>query len=342
MATTGYSEEDSNSSSDPSSPAAIRAVERLKQLAINFDQLRDAVLPLGVDVATQTWTMEKVLEDLRISDEDSPASIIKYDLSDEQKATFLNGILDLCAYVCNVSISSSSNLSNVDAEVDIFNQPDQNISRETETSPDSDTAAAELVQTGDDDVVITVGSSSAGSEVLASDEDFMEGIERIRVGSKLRDLHGLFELQLLFEPTRDVQKKMTEMMSQRADDVSSDKDELLAIQKQFRRTKEIAMKELEHATAQVEEQEEQSNAFGPRMATVFEKRNGIHDEQISLLELSGAAADFMLDQQQHMLDGRQCFCLVVDRRQVRRNCYCCICTLIVICIVYAMSSIPGI
>jgi len=341
MATTGYSEEDSNSSSDSSSPAAIRAVERLKQMAKNFDQLRDAILPLGVDANTQTWSMTKVLEDLRISDEGSPASVIKYDLSDEQKATFLNGILDLCAYVCNVSISSDSN---VDANLlDLDSDQSNNNSRETETSPESE-AAADIVEMGNGDVAITVSgeSSSAGSDVLASDEDFMEGIERIRVGSKLRDLHGLFQLQLLFEPTRDVQKKMTEMMSQRADDVSSDKDELLAIQTQFRRTKEIAMKELEEATVQVAKQEKESNDFGPRMITLFEERDVIHDEQNALLVLSGAAADFMLDQQQHMLDGRQCFCLVVDRRQVRRNCYCCICTLIVVAIVYAMSSVPGI
>ena len=42
------------------------------------------------------------------------------------------------------------------------------------------------------------------SGALPDDADLMEGIERIRVGSKLRDLHGLFEQELLFEATRDV------------------------------------------------------------------------------------------------------------------------------------------
>ena len=170
----------------------------------------------------------------------------------------------------------------------------------------------------------------------------MEGIERIRVASKLRDLHGLFESQLLFEPTRDVQKKMTEMMSQRADDVSKDKDELLEMQKQCRKVKQVAMQQLNEAKGMVEQQEKDSTAFGPRMATLFDQRDAKHDEQISLLQLSDAAADYMLAQQQTMLKGRECFCLVVDRRQVRRNCYCCISIGIVVAIVYAMSAVPGI
>ena len=309
ISSTGYSEEDNgNSSLDDTSIGALRAVERLKEMAKTFDNLRDAVLPLGVDAETQTWTLEKVLEDVRMAEEGSPASVIKYDLSDEQKATFLNGILDLCHYVCATKDDTNQN------------------------------------ETADvDQVVINITSTdSAASSSLPTDDDFMEGIERLRVGSKLRDLHGLFESQLLFEPTRDVQKKMTEMMSQRADDVSEDKDALLEMQAQFRKTKEIAMKELEEAKSQVNEQAKESDAMGGRIAATFEQRNATHDEQISLLELSDAAADYMLTQQQSMLKGRECFCLVVDRRQVRRNSYCCISVAIIVAIVYAMSNVPGI
>ena len=322
IVSTGYSEEDPHVSLDETSPAALRAVERMKQAALDFDALRDSILPLGVDASTQTWTMEKVLEDVRMAEEGSPASVVKYNLSDEQKATFLNGILDLCHYVCNPTPTTTTTTPTAasDAVVIDIAAPDTTI--ETPTSPTPTTTT-------------TTGA-------LPSDEDFMEGIERIRVGSKLRDLHGLFESQLLFEPTRDVQKKMTEMMSQRADDVSKDKDELLEMQKQFRKTKEIAMEQLNEAKVKVQEQEKESTEFGPRMATLFEQRDAKHDEQISLLELSGAAADYMLTQQQGMLKGRECFCLVVDRRQVRRNCYCCVSIALVICIVYAMTSVPGI
>ena len=185
-----------------------------------------------------------------------------------------------------------------------------------------------------------MGSPESGA--LPDDADLMEGIERIRVGSKLRDLHGLFEQELLFEATRDVQKKMTEMMAQRADDVSADKDALLDMQKQFRKTKEKAMADLEDAKGKVETQTQDSNDFGGRMETLFEERNAKHDEQISLLNLSDAAADYMLAQQENMLKGRQCFCLVVDRRQVRRNGYCCLSVLLIVMIVYAFTSIPGI
>jgi len=341
IASTGYSEEDSNSSSDDSSPAALRAVERLKQMAKDFDQLRDSVLPLGVELSTRTWTMEKVLADVRMAEEGSPASVVKYDLSDEQKATFLNGILDLCNYVCaaksdeviidiantSETITSSSNTTTPTPTTTTTTTTSISISATSSPAPASAT-------------VTTPTSSSLPS--LPTNDDFMEGIERIRVASKLRDLHGLFEGQLLFEPTRDVQKKMTEMMSQRADDVSRDKDELLDMQAQFRKTKELAMQELNQAKNQVQEQEKASEAFGPRMANLFEQRDAKHDEQISLLQLSDAAADYMLTQQQSMLKGRECFCLVVDRRQVRRNCYCCISIAIIVAIVYSMSMVPGI
>jgi hypothetical protein len=77
ISSTGYSEEDNgNSSLDATSIGALRAVERLKEMAKTFDNLRDAVLPLGVDVETQTWTLEKVLEDVRMAEEGSPASVI--------------------------------------------------------------------------------------------------------------------------------------------------------------------------------------------------------------------------------------------------------------------------
>ena len=321
IASTGYSEEDPHSSLDETSPAALRAVDRLKQMALDFDQLRDSILPLGVDPATQTWGMEKVLEDVRMAEEGSPASVIKYNLGDEQKATFLNGILDLCGYVCQPSTGRT----------------------------DTTTTSTDTTGGGDGgDVVIDIASAAPATSTpvtpvsLPSDQDLMEGIERIRVASKLRDLHGLFESQLLFEPTRDVQKKMTEMMSQRADDVSKDKDELLEMQKQCRKVKQVAMQQLNDAKGMVEQQEKDSTAFGPRMATLFDQRDAKHDEQISLLQLSDAAADYMLAQQQTMLKGRECFCLVVDRRQVRRNCYCCISIGIVVAIVYAMSAVPGI
>ena len=133
-------------------------------MALDFDQLRDSILPLGVDPATQTWGMEKVLEDVRMAEDGSPASVIKYNLSDEQKATFLNGILDLCGYVCQPSTGKTD---------------------------------------GGDDVVIDIASAAPATSTpvsLPSDQDLMEGIERIRVASKLRDLHGLFESQLLFDP----------------------------------------------------------------------------------------------------------------------------------------------
>ena len=216
----------------------------------------------------------------------------------------------------------------------------------------TDTTSTDTTGGDGGDVVIDIASAAPATSTptstpvtpvsLPSDQDLMEGIERIRVASKLRDLHGLFESQLLFEPTRDVQKKMTEMMSQRADDVSKDKDELLEMQKQCRKVKQVAMQQLNEAKGMVEQQEKESTAFGPRMATLFDQRDAKHDEQISLLQLSDAAADYMLAQQQTMLKGRECFCLVVDRRQVRRNCYCCISIGIVVAIVYAMSAVPGI
>ena len=125
---------------------------------------------------------------------------------------------------------------------------------------------------------------------MPQDDELMEGIERIRVGSKLRDLHGLFEQELLFEATRDVQKKMTDMMAQRADDVSEDKDALLEMQKQFHQTKEKAMADLEDAKGKVEAQEKASTE-SVGMEKLFEERDAKHDEQISLLQLSDAAAD---------------------------------------------------
>jgi hypothetical protein len=325
ISSTGYSEEDPNSSLDKTSPAAVRAVDRLKQMAVDFDRLRDAILPLGVDEATQTWSTAKVLTDVRMAEEGSPASTIKYNLSDEQKATFLNGILDLCEYVCNPPTIKNKETSSDDVIINI--EAKQETKNETKIT---DASAETTTMTGDTSVN------------LPSDEDFMEGIERIRVASKLRDLHGLFENQVLFEATRDVQKKMTEMMSQRADDVSKDKDELLEMQRKCRKVKQQAIKELDEAKSQIQQQEKVSSEFGPRMETLFDKRNAKHDEQLSLLELSDAAADYMLTQQQSMLKGRECFCLVVDKRQVRRNCYCCISIIIIIAMVYATIAVPGI
>ena len=101
------------------------------------------------------------------------------------------------------------------------------------------------------------------------------------------------------------------------------------------------MADLEEAKAQVQQQEQASTDFGTRMETLFEERNAKHDEQISLLQLSDAAADFMVNQQESMLKGRQCFCLVVDRRQARRNCYCCCSGVMIFLIVYALLNLPG-
>ena len=155
IASTGYSEEDPHSSLDETSPAALRAVDRLKQMALDFDQLRDSILPLGVDPATQTWGMEKVLEDVRMAEEGSPASVIKYNLGDEQKATFLNGILDLCGYVCQPSTGRT----------------------------DTTTTSTDTTGTTGGDVVIDIASAAPATSPpvtpvsLPSDQDLMEGIE---------------------------------------------------------------------------------------------------------------------------------------------------------------------
>ena len=317
IAATGYTAHESAAvvgGGDPmASPAAVRARASLRDMARDFDRLRDVVLPLGVDPDTLAWTFDLVHAEFRFGDEGSPAACAKYNLNDEQKATFMNGILDLCNFVC---------ASEGDAGVAVVDGGDEN-GKSGERNGDDNTVDVEL-------------------GAVPNDADLMEGIERIRVASKLRDLHGLFEQELLFEATRDVQKKMTEMMAQRADDVSADKDALLDMQKQFRKTKEKAMADLEDAKGKVEAQTQDSNDFGGRMESLFEERNGKHDEQISLLSLSDAAADYMLVQQENMLKGRQCFCLVVDRRQVRRNSYCCLSVLLIVLIVYAFMSIPGI
>lgn len=325
IAATGYTENESSAmigGTDPlSSPRAVRARAAIREMAVDFDRLRDVILPLGVDPETKAWTFDLVHAEFRFSEESSPASIAKYNLSDDQKATFMNGILDLCNFVCNPAGAKQA--------------PNENSITDDLEAGNFEINVPDAVTTADE--VHTLTTSDASS--LPEDTDLMEGIERIRVGSKLRDLHGLFEQELLFEATRDVQKKMTEMMAQRADDVSEDKDKLLDMQKKFHKTKEKATADLEDAKAKVEGQEKASTEFGVRMEKVFEERDAKHDEQISLLQLSDAAADYMLAQQENMLNGKQCFCLIVDRRQTRRTLYCFISTIMIILVVYTFRSV---
>ena len=72
----------------------------------------------GVDPETQAWTFDLVHAEFRFSDEDL-ASVAKYNLSDEQKATFMNGILDLCNYVCSPASQGRSKHHSISGDLSL-------------------------------------------------------------------------------------------------------------------------------------------------------------------------------------------------------------------------------
>ena len=160
------------------------------------------------------------------------------------------------------------------------------------------------------------------SDVVIDIQDGVRYVGRVRVASRLRDLHEILKAFAEYQVVATMEEQMLDLLKTRRDAVSKNTDRLLEMQKKFRKCKDKSKVELEESRTRVQQQCDKSTEFGKNMDSIFEERNATHDHHIELIDKSDTAANVMINMQEKMLNNRKCACLIIDVRSCRRMFYC--------------------
>lgn len=181
------------------------------------------------------------------------------------------------------------------------------------------------------DSVLGLCDTLCGGEDLDRLEDSNESIDhgdsvlmlaKLRVSSRLRDLHEILKAYGEYDVAATMEEQMLDILKTRRDAIGENTDTLLKMQMEFRKCKNKSKIELEESRNLVTEQCATSEKFGVDMASIFEERDATHDRHIVLIKDSDTAANVMITMQEKMLGNRKCACLIIDIRSCRSMFYC--------------------
>jgi|EP00945_MAST-04E_sp_MAST-4E-sp1_P002082 hypothetical protein len=195
---------------------------------------------------------------------------------------------------------------------------------------------------GGDDLEAWASQESADSdEVVIDVQDGVRHVGRVRVGSRLRDLHEILKAFGEYEVAATMEEQMLDLLKTRRDAVGENTSRLLEMQKKFRKCKDKSKIELEESRTRVQDQCAKSEEFGKNMESIFDERNATHDQHIDLIEKSDTAANVMINMQEKMLNNRKCACLIIDIRSCRRMFYCTFGLFIIFCLIDSLVKMTG-